>query len=382
MRYLIDGCYGDGNVGDECLLDAVIGLIRRADSDARLRVLSSDPSSTARRTGLDAIAQCNPFGANLYGSVIKGQLYRVLQEIRQCDVFVLGGGELLRDQPGWRATCGMLHRMWLAGRLKKRVVAVGVGAQAPRTTWGRWVLANAIRTANALLFRDERAMQIAKDIAGSHPKAFTAPDLVFATQWNEGSELHLQRFSRAPRGIIGVALKQLPLTHPGRPRLEQLPRLLRETFLQLSKHRNFSVQPLPFAEGDVALAHNVKRLLEDAGISTLPIPHPESDELRQAFKDLDCAVSMPFHSTVFGFGMGVPSIGLAYDEKVTRIYESFGMREYCLKLEEMQPERTSRMLDELLNNAFQMERRLFALSSKAKNDVTEAAMELLGPRLV
>ena len=56
MRYLVSGYYGEGNLGDEAILAAMLRDLRRHDPAAEVTVLSFDPADTARRHGVEAIS--------------------------------------------------------------------------------------------------------------------------------------------------------------------------------------------------------------------------------------------------------------------------------------------------------------------------------------
>lgn len=378
MRYLIDGCYGDANIGDECLLRAVAGLVRRADADAQIAAFSSDPADTAATAGLEAIAQCNPFGHNIYGSLVKGLLWRTWEQIRRCDVFILGGGELYRDHVGLSATLGMFYRLRLARWLGKRVFALGVGAQAASTWWGRPVLRGALRDAQALVFRDQEALDVAQDLAPGLPRACCTPDLVFSLDWETFRTQRVARRAPDARLRIGVALKSLPARHWNSAVVSQrLPAMLAEVLSDLARRQPCQVSLLPFAAADQPLAEELAARLRNAGVEIGPVPPPSIGRLQQAVAELDCLVAVPFHASVFAFSCGVPTVGLAYDAKVTRLYQAFRLQEQCLAVSDLSAASLTHRLDQTLCQRETLGRRLLAVSEQARVTVVETVSKLL-----
>ncbi|MFO0904069.1 MAG: polysaccharide pyruvyl transferase family protein [Pirellulales bacterium] len=341
MRYLIDGCYGDGNVGDECLLLALAQLVRRTDSAAQIVAMSSTPAETTAETGLAAIAQCNPLGSNLYGSIAKGLLAETVRQIQAADVFLLGGGELFRDQPGYRAAFGMFYRLRIARRLGKRVLAVGVGAQAATRWWGTRVLRGAARACDRIVCRDSESLELIRDWRESAADSLAAPDLVFSLDWRQIREQAAAlRAAEAADSVrspvladaptIGFAVKSLPRGHArGREVNEQLMPTVIETLAHVSQTQHCRLQVLPFAADDAALAAQVEERLRAAGGVLRPAPAARIEPLRRAVSRLDALVALPLHASIFAFSCGVPALGLAYDRKVQRLYDSFGVSRFC-----------------------------------------------------
>ena len=345
MRYLIDGCYGDGNVGDECLLEAMCRLIRRVDPQASIHALSSDTADTEQEHGLAAVPQCNPFGRNIYGSLVKGLLKQTLREIRACDLFVIGGGELFRDSPGMSATLGMFYRARIARALGKPVVALGVGAQTPTKRWGPTVLRHALRSTDGLLFRDPIGLEVARRLAGELPDARWAPDPVFSLEWDISPQDQDRDQSVT---TIGVALKSLPATHASFSGVHhQLPNVLGDALKDLSTNRSLRIRLLPFSRDDVPFARSLADVLKALRPDVAP---PQKDALKATIADLDVLVAVPLHASVFAFSMGVPAVGLAYDPKVRRLYANFDVSENCLPIAELDARWISDRVEHLLAN--------------------------------
>jgi polysaccharide pyruvyl transferase WcaK-like protein len=378
VHYLIDGCYGDGNVGDECLLRSVARLVRCADPGARIAAFSSDAAATSADTGLRAIEQCNPFGRNLYGAVFKGLLREAIVQIRHSDVFLLGGGELFRDQAGLSATLGMFYRMRLARMMGKRVFALGVGAQAPTRWWGRSVLRRALRIPDSLVFRDEEALTVAQEVAGDRITACCLPDLVFALDWNEFRRNRSAQEDPDRPLRIGVAIKSLPRRHRCADAIRRLPGLLTETLNRFAATRPCRVSVLPFAESDADPAREITGMLRQTGVNSMPALEPNIERLQREVAAMDCLIAVPFHASVFAFACGVPSVGLSYDAKIERLYQSSGLGELCLDVAALTSEQLARTLDLALAQRHSLSPRLVDLADCARKEVQEVIVRILG----
>ena len=83
MKFLIAGYFGCGNLGDDAILESLVTGIKDNFPDSKLSVLSGNPSETKKCYKID--------------SYPRNKFRIVRQQIKKCDVFVLGGGGILQD---------------------------------------------------------------------------------------------------------------------------------------------------------------------------------------------------------------------------------------------------------------------------------------------
>jgi polysaccharide pyruvyl transferase WcaK-like protein len=67
------------------------------------------------------------------------------------------------------------------------------------------------------------------------------------------------------------------------------------------------------------------------------------DEVESLYREADCAVATRLHGAVFAARMGVPVIGLAYEDKVRGFFDQIGIPEACLAWDEPAPEILARL---------------------------------------
>ena len=102
-RLLISGAYGYGNIGDEAILRGMLLALREIIPDAGFVVLSGNPDLTRtqhevqaapRVLFLPSLRQMVAFGHSRSG---RTQTREWIRQMRQADVFIVGGGGLLYD---------------------------------------------------------------------------------------------------------------------------------------------------------------------------------------------------------------------------------------------------------------------------------------------
>ena len=83
MKVLLSGYYGFDNAGDEAVLFAIIQALHAAVPDMEITVLSNQPEKTEEQFGVKAVDR--------WGKTA------LLKAVKNCDVFISGGGSLLQD---------------------------------------------------------------------------------------------------------------------------------------------------------------------------------------------------------------------------------------------------------------------------------------------
>ena len=327
MRYFIDGCYGDENLGDECLLDATIELIRTQDSSAEFVVCSDQPELTTARTGLPSVAQFNPWGPGILRSLVSRGFRETLRALRSCDVFVIGGGELIRDDFGFRSCFGAFWRSNLAKLLGRKVWLLGLGACTPESKAGRLWLRNSLRLADTMTCRDRHSLKIVQELLGRNCRASLSPDLVFSMAPSIGET------SAADEITIGLSWKALPHGHRlANDRWTDVRSSVIDGLQRFAGANPCHLKLIAFQPSELPELRSIQSQLSDCGLtSQIEIP-ADFRSAEQLFRSCDFTINMPFHGSVISLISETPSIGLAYDLKVSRLYEAANTSEFCFDL--------------------------------------------------
>ena len=133
-RVLISGYYGFGNLGDEALLEVIVGRLRRDFPAASIEVLSATPQRTAADYRVDATPRWD---------------WRAVRAaIGRADVVLSGGGGLLQNGTSLRSLlyyAAILREAIRTGR-KAMIFAQSIG---PLDFWGRWVVQRLLQGARS-----------------------------------------------------------------------------------------------------------------------------------------------------------------------------------------------------------------------------------------
>lgn len=373
MRYIIDGCYGDGNIGDEALLRAAIKLIGENDPNPEFRVLSGKPQQTRLIHGTEAIQRNNPFGRGIYGAIIKKQFLELFRALAWCECFVLGGGELFRDDVGLHSTIGMFYPLLLAKEMHKRVIAVGVGMQRPCSAPGRWILRRALMAADAVIFRDSESVVVADQVARRAEFYSWTPDIVFSLPTKPADRSFKAFVGHGGEPLrVALAVKGLPSSQFARDDYLRVFTSITEALLSFSRTFRLAISLLAFGDGDVEVNRELGNILRDRGFEVELELSRDIERVHLALSHAHLAIAMPLHASIFAIAEGIPVIGLAYDLKVTRLYSQFGIDDYCLSCKSITGAELSAKLGTLLQSGEGLRSQLSNRVALAKTRIRSA----------
>lgn len=293
LRLLASGFYGGYNMGDEAVLSGLLALVGTASRPVDLTVLSGNPEFTRATYDIRALDR----------SIFRDAVRRAVA-LRQSDALVLGGGGLLQDISGRRGIRGTLGRTLSLARWANRYGvplvfwAVGVG---PLRYTSIPQVAEVLRRAKALTVRD-KASQALLRLAGI--EAEILPDLAWA--------LDLPLHSGGQQ--LGISLRRWPGLD-----LQAVARGLRAV------HGWFPgpIVFLPFERQDLEVGQALQDLLGHDQVDVPPIL-PTLTEIIERYALCGAVIAMRLHAGLLAAAQGVPSIGLAYDSKVSELHDALG----------------------------------------------------------
>ncbi len=312
-RILLSGYYGFGNAGDEAVLAAILGSVRKQDPAVECAVLSAAPEATARLHGVTAFHRAHP--------------REVMGALRRCDLFASGGGSLLQDVTSLNSLLFYLLQIRLARTLRRRVMVYAQGIGPLVRPAARRLTARVLRGVDGITVRDEESAVLLIKIGlkpGQPPVEVTA-DPVFALApadagW-AASELLGQASGRAADltrgregGFLGVSVREWPGLEP---HLERLAEVIREVTMEIG------LVPVYFPLQRSQDAATCRRLAERAGGLVLTGDYAPAEWAALA-RQMRMFLGMRLHSLIFAAAGGVPVVGMAYDPKVTALLARLG----------------------------------------------------------
>ncbi|RIZ72123.1 MAG: hypothetical protein D0530_00460 [Methylococcales bacterium] len=330
----IVGCYGDGNVGDESILQATTQFLRKSSQNqVKICVLSNNPEETRNIHGIEAILTLNLFKpSHWYALFCKGKLWAILQTLRRSDLLLMGGGDLLRDDIGFIAYIGVASAAILMKLFGKPFALWSIGIGPINTRSGmaltKWLLDNAVFA----YFRERKSLERAQVLAPNRDGAslfyypdialFMDPPLTLRSRSNKPPVLavSLLDFEAAGHRTRNIQINwQAYLVH--------IKQLIRQ-FLD----EGYTIHLIPFDPQDIPFLYLISADLNSKSVRTYS-QCMTPDESKKALSEADAFVGMRLHACILAVSLGIPTVAISYDRKVENFMSGVGLTSCTLRLE-------------------------------------------------
>lgn len=326
MKALLLGYYGAKNLGDDMMLHCILQWL--TIQGMSVTVVSEDPAETTKRFSVSVIRNTSLlFEWGWWDSWFRGHALRLIRAIRSHDLLVVGGGDLIRDDKGWRTFWYTIEKMVLALLLGKKVYMLNIGIVGPSTAIGRVVLRYVLNKCSKVIVRDQSSFETCLKL-GNKERSMMKPDIV----------LSLPTFLNAeyPVGVeennkyILVCLRMEPNdfgTYPyGDEQLDALASALDEVSITTGAIIVF----IPFqhdrSNDDNIIHKNIIGRMRQGKMTKLEEWSSDLLKLSVLFRDASCIVAMRLHAAVLGVALGRPVVVMPYDRKVTEFADLVGIK--------------------------------------------------------
>lgn len=358
---LICGAYGFGNTGDDAILQAIIGEMRRIDPHMPLTVLSRRPKDTQRTFGVNA---CHRFG-----------VHAIRRVLRRSQLFISGGGSLMQDVTSRLSLWYYLGTIRMAHGCGCKVQMYGCGIGPIIYDRDQKLAAHVINTCvDKITLREPDSRETLKDFGVTAPEVILASDPALTLP--PASRSRIDSILRAhdmelDGKYIGFVLRKWPG--------------MEEKATAFAAGAVYAY--LKYGLTPVFLSINFRADGEASQMVTehLSIPFHMIDEQMSSgevigvLSRMTTVVSMRLHGLIFAAGQGVPLIGVAYDPKVTAFLDYVEQNNY-IQLAALNEKDLSDMIDSavaLAGKGEEMRRRTELLNQQEDNNRATAA-RLLG----
>jgi polysaccharide pyruvyl transferase CsaB len=301
---LLCGYYGEHNLGDDALLEALLSLL--------------PPGVTAVVTAHDqrAVAQ-----RHAVSTVQRRSLGQVLRALDSCRALVMGGGSLLQDSTSFRSLI-YYAVLIVSARLRRKPVLLWAQGLGPlRRRRSRLLVRLLLPLATAISWRDSASARLGRELGVAAPHG---SDAVWA--------LPMQSWQGAG-GPIVVCWRPTPLLKGDawRPYLAALELLAERhdrpvVWLPFHGHQDAGLLDTLQQQGLVGEALQRRSRCQQVATPA---------EAMELFRGAGLVVAMRLHALILAALSGSPVSALSYDPKVRACATEFGCS--CLDLHECAP---------------------------------------------
>jgi polysaccharide pyruvyl transferase CsaB len=298
VRVLLSGYYGFGNLGDEALLEVIVGQMRARFPSVTMDVLSATPDQTARAYGVDATPRWS--------------MRAVREAIVRADVVLSGGGGLLQTATSARSVVYYAGILREAIRLRRKamIFAQSIG---PLDLLGRIVVRSFCRGTNRATVRDLRSVRLLQSLLPQTPVEQTADPVFLYDAPSEEIDLSVEGLGADPYAIVSV--RKVPNLRDGQHTIARAVDCLAQT-------HGVRVAFLPLGGiDDAEVSTAIIRLCKSA-----PMLLPECSLARAAaiLRGAQVVIGMRLHALILAARFAVPFLAIPYDPKVAALCDDLG----------------------------------------------------------
>lgn len=327
MRVLLMGYYGSRNLGDEMMFHCLNRWLNTQGIDVTL--FCENAEETSRRLQVAAVENVPLLFEWAWRDVwFRGKAFQLIKQMRRADALIVGGGDLIRDDRGWRVFMYTMEKVVLALGLGKPVMLLNVGIGRPSTWYGKRLLSWCLRRCRQVVVRDTRSMEVCKD-AGINsalmPDIVThLPDWLMPRSKGMGSADSVPYIALCLRASAN-AFGQYVLDEN---RIDNLADALSEV---ASRH-GLKLVFLPFQssagenEDDNDIHAKIAARIDESLIGGIREWTNDVQQVVQCIGGASCVIAMRLHAAILAVACERPCVVMPYDYKVKEAARMFGIR--------------------------------------------------------
>jgi polysaccharide pyruvyl transferase CsaB len=304
VRFLLSGYYGYQNAGDEAVLAAMTQQIGALAPGAEFTATSGAPAQTEAQ-----YASCREYSLR---AVARDDLKSLWREIKNCDVFLSGGGSLLQDVTSLRNIVYYTSLIRMAGIAKKpaMIYAQGIGPLKKPLSQKLTRLALNHKNTRVITVRDPQSKALLQKIGVRKAIEVTADPVWALEPKSQKSEVRRQK------PLWCVSLRSW--LDESTPDAEAaLLRAIRATAEKEQATLQFLAMQ-PARDG---------ALMESLGVQKdeiLETEHLSPREIMALAGRCELMIAMRLHALIFAAVQGVPCVAISYDPKVSSLAKLIG----------------------------------------------------------
>jgi polysaccharide pyruvyl transferase CsaB len=301
-RVAISGSYGGMNLGDEAILEVILRELR-ATVDADVTVFSQNAKDTEQRHKVRAVP------------IRELHKNEVLEELRNLDLFVLGGGGILYDE----VIEGFLRDVIWAKELDVPVMIYAISAGPIKTTESKQLVHQVLNKVDKITVREGEAKRVLTDLGVDQDIEITSDPALLLKPQNFTKDMLKKEGINPDSPLVGFSVRE---PGPAAPDLniEQYHAMLANAADYMVERFDAQVLFVPMEGGenkDPQHSHAVISKMANTKRANVLKGEYTSGEVLGLMKHMSFAVGMRLHFLIFAGIQKVPFVPLPYASKVS-----------------------------------------------------------------
>lgn len=368
MKVSFLGIFGQGNLGNESTLQAILYHLRQRLPDAEVNCICTGPNETTATHNISAVPMRGIFVrpeflrghplTRLLRKLIIGipsELYRwfvAFKILKDRDMLILPGTGILTDGYtgpfGWPYEIFKWSLMSLCRRCKLLYVSVGAGPIFHPLS--RWLIKSALSLADFRSYRDNFTIEYLQSIGFSRNNDRVYPDLAFSLPQAliPVSDDHSSHKTVIGIGLMSYAGELSTKNRSGSVYLAYINNLTK--FVSWLLQQGYVVR---FLIGNVLYDYRVtqdmlgllqKHRVQYTEEQIIAEPISSVGQLLSQIAATDLVISPRYHNILFALMLNKPAISLSYHEKNDFLMVAMGLSKFCQNIEDFSVDRLTEQL--------------------------------------
>ena len=245
----------------------------------------------------------------------------MIRALASTDVLVVGGGDLIRDDLGWRIFFFTMEKLIAAILMGKKVYLVNTGIGQLSTRYGRALLKWTLQRCRRIIVRDARSEKVCWEL-GVTEQVSLAPDIALALPDLLKAREADPPESERKKPYVLVCLRHNPQTFRCYEMTDYRIGTLAQCLDDLVERHNVDVVFLPLhatlanGRGDALLHGRVAKGMVHGDRVQLRSWTADLNEVCAWVRDAQVVLAMRLHAAVLAQAYGRPCVLMPYDRKV------------------------------------------------------------------
>ncbi|ENQ3078301.1 polysaccharide pyruvyl transferase family protein [Bacillus cereus] len=335
-KIVISGWYGEQNLGDEVILEAMLQSIGENIEDLDFSVLSFNPEYTKANQKVHAVKHFPYTIKSLIGRIGKGKILSILEAykvVKDADVILIGGGGFLSD---WNpeAIKPWIRQIYFYKKiLNKKIMLYAIGAGPFIHDKYMKQVKEALDLVDVITVRDQESYDQLKK-CGVTKHSITSDPVVSYKRNSKKSDVSN---TTAHKIKVGVSIAPLFMSRLWKNHEEKYRSYLDAyvEFFSLVNNNQDLREQIEFIfipmQDDYDIPFNkeiISRINYQDNIKI--IEGKDNEEKIDILQQMDLMIGMRLHSIIIASTFGVPSLGVVYHHKVNEYLKRINMSDMAV----------------------------------------------------
>ena len=307
FNIVISGSYGGFNLGDEAILQSIIGQLRSSVPEVKITVFSKNPEDTLKRHNADHAIDVRKLNAN-----------EVKSEIENVDLFILGGGGILYDAHAKQ----YLREVIVAKENDIPVMTYAIGAGPLDTQAAQDLVRDTLNNVDVITVRERSAQTLLESLGVKQEITVTADPALLLQPEPLPDGLPIKELLEEKQKLVAMSVREPGVAAPDINQ-DIYHSLLADAADYIVDRLNAKVVFIPMERNKKDIQHShaiLSQMLKPQNAWVLKGDYSPG-QLLSIIGKFDFAVGMRLHFLIFAALQRVPFVALPYSSKVAGFLE-------------------------------------------------------------